>query len=170
MSVSLYSVKYARTVLMIQLVTIVIIGALFALKDVIWGLSALAGGAAAWLPNVLFLFLAWRLQGQTPDVLLRSRDFSCSHDASYPLLLITAGASICTTSTDNQVIPTGQKTAPNRPNATTALAGGAAAWLPNVLFLFLAWRLQGQTPASGRVAWSFALGEIAKVFATIIFR
>lgn len=56
MSVSLYSVKYARTVLMIQLVTIVIIGALFALKDVIWGLSALAGGAAAWLPNVLFCF------------------------------------------------------------------------------------------------------------------
>ena len=88
MSVSLYSVKFARTVLMIQLVTIVIIGALFAVKDVIWGVSALAGGAAAWLPNVLFLFLAWRLQGQAP--------------------------------------------------------------------------------ASGRVAWSFALGEIAKVFATII--
>ncbi len=50
----------------------------------------------------------------------------------------------------------------------SALAGGVAAWLPNVLFLFIAWRLQGQTPASGRVAWSFALGEIAKVFATII--
>lgn len=88
MSVSLYSVKYARTVLVIQLVTIVIVGALFALKDVTWGGSALAGGMAAWLPNVLFLFIAWRLQ-----------------------------------------------------------------W---------------QTPASGRVAWSFALGEIAKVFATII--
>ncbi|MEB6536561.1 F0F1 ATP synthase subunit I [Pantoea stewartii] len=89
MSVSLYSVKYARTVLMIQLVTIVIVGVLFfALKDMTWGASALAGGVAAWLPNVLFLFIAWRLQGQTP--------------------------------------------------------------------------------ASGRVAWSFALGEIAKVFATII--
>ncbi|PQK97751.1 ATP F0F1 synthase subunit I [Pantoea ananatis] len=88
MSVSLYSVKYARTVLVIQLVTIVIVGALFALKDVTWGGSALAGGMAAWLPNVLFLFIAWRLQGQTP--------------------------------------------------------------------------------ASGRVAWSFTLGEIAKVFATII--
>ena len=34
MSVSLYSVKFARTVLAIQLVTVVIIGALFALKDV----------------------------------------------------------------------------------------------------------------------------------------
>lgn len=49
MSVSLYSVKYARTVLVIQLVTIVIVGALFALKDVTWGGSALAGGMAAWL-------------------------------------------------------------------------------------------------------------------------
>jgi len=88
MSVSLYSVKFARTVLVIQLVTVVIIGALFALKDVTWGVSALAGGAAAWLPNVLFMFLAWRLQGQSP--------------------------------------------------------------------------------ASGRVAWSFALGEIGKVIATIV--
>ncbi|MFH8136243.1 F0F1 ATP synthase subunit I [Pantoea osteomyelitidis] len=89
MSVSLYSVKLARTVLLIQLVTFVIIGALFALKDVTWGASALAGGAAAWLPNVMFMFLAWRLQAQTP--------------------------------------------------------------------------------AKGRVAWSFALGEVLKVFATIIF-
>ncbi|MBP2195767.1 F0F1 ATP synthase subunit I [Erwiniaceae bacterium L1_54_6] len=89
MSVSLYSVKLARTVLLFQLVTFVVIGALFALKDVIWGASAIAGGLAAWLPNVLFMFLAWRLQGQTP--------------------------------------------------------------------------------AKGRVAWSFAFGEVLKVFATIIF-
>ncbi|ADU71263.1 F0F1 ATP synthase subunit I [Pantoea sp. At-9b] len=89
MSVSLYSVKLARTVLLIQLVTFVVIGALFSLKDVIWGASAIAGGVAAWLPNVLFMFLAWRLQGQTP--------------------------------------------------------------------------------AKGRVAWSFAFGEVLKVFATIIF-
>ena len=58
MSVSLYSVKLARTVLVIQLVTFVIIGALFTLKDVIWGASAIAGGAAAWLPNVLFMFFS----------------------------------------------------------------------------------------------------------------
>ncbi|WP_313684287.1 MULTISPECIES: F0F1 ATP synthase subunit I [unclassified Pantoea] len=89
MSVSLYSVKLARTVLLFQLVTFVVIGALFALKDAIWGASAIAGGLAAWLPNVLFMFLAWRLQGQTP--------------------------------------------------------------------------------AKGRVAWSFAFGEVLKVFATIIF-
>ncbi|MDE1188791.1 MAG: F0F1 ATP synthase subunit I [Pantoea sp.] len=89
MSVSLYSVKLARTVLLFQLVTFVVIGALFALKDAIWGVSAIAGGLAAWLPNVLFMFLAWRLQGQTP--------------------------------------------------------------------------------AKGRVAWSFAFGEVLKVFATIIF-
>ncbi|BAN97668.1 ATP synthase I chain [Plautia stali symbiont] len=66
MSVSFYSVKLARTVLVIQLVTFVVIGALFALKDVTWGTFAIAGGAAAWLPNVLFMFLAWRLQDQTP--------------------------------------------------------------------------------------------------------
>ncbi|WP_130832862.1 F0F1 ATP synthase subunit I [[Erwinia] mediterraneensis] len=89
MSVSLYSVKLARTVLLLQLVTFVVIGALFTLKDVTWGASALAGGVAAWLPNVMFMFLAWRLQAQTP--------------------------------------------------------------------------------AKGRVAWSFALGEVFKVFATIIF-
>jgi len=89
MSVSLYSVKLARAVLVIQLVAFVIIGALFALKDVTWGASAIAGGVAAWLPNILFTFLAWRLQDQTP--------------------------------------------------------------------------------AKGRVAWSFALGEVLKVFATVIF-
>ncbi len=50
----------------------------------------------------------------------------------------------------------------------SALAGGIAAWLPNILFTFLAWRLQGQSPAKGRVAWSFALGEAMKVFLTVI--
>ncbi|WP_437614725.1 F0F1 ATP synthase subunit I [Erwinia sp. V71] len=88
MSVSLYSMKFARTVLLIQLVTFVVIGLLFMLKDVSWGVSALAGGLAAWLPNVFFMFLAWRLQAQTP--------------------------------------------------------------------------------AKGRVAWSFALGEVLKVFATVL--
>ena len=61
MSVSLYRVKFARTVLLWQLVTFVVIGALFfALKDLTWGTSALAGGLAAWLPNVLFMIFAWR--------------------------------------------------------------------------------------------------------------
>ncbi len=89
MSVSLYSAKFARTLLLIQLVTIVVIGALFSLKDVTWAVSAFAGGLAAWLPNVLFMILAWRLGRQTP--------------------------------------------------------------------------------ANGRVAWSFALGEVLKVLTTIIF-
>ena len=66
MSVSLYSVKFARTVLLIQLVTFVVIGLLFTLKDITWGASAIAGGLAAWLPNVLFMILAWRLQAQSP--------------------------------------------------------------------------------------------------------
>lgn len=60
MSVSLYRVKFARTVLLLQLVTFVVIGALFALKELNWGLSALVGGLAAWLPNVLFMIFAWR--------------------------------------------------------------------------------------------------------------
>ena len=66
MSVSLYSVKFARTVLMLQLVTFVVIGALFALKDLAWGLSALAGGLAAWLPNIVFMIFAWRHQAGDP--------------------------------------------------------------------------------------------------------
>ncbi|MBP2169030.1 ATP synthase protein I [Erwinia toletana] len=66
MSVSLYSVKFARTVLLLQLVTFVVIGMLFTLKGVTWGASAIAGGLAAWLPNSLFMILAWRLGAQTP--------------------------------------------------------------------------------------------------------
>jgi len=66
MSVSLYSVKFARTVLLLQLVTLVVIGVLFALKDLTWGVSAFAGGLAAWLPNVLFMIFAWRHQAGDP--------------------------------------------------------------------------------------------------------
>lgn len=67
MSVSLYSVKLARTVLLWQLATLLVIGVLcFALKDISWGASAIAGGLAAWLPNVLFVILAWRLGAQAP--------------------------------------------------------------------------------------------------------
>lgn len=62
MSVSLYSVKFARTVLILQLVTFVLVGALFALKDLTWGMSAIMGGLAAWLPNMLFMIFAWRHQ------------------------------------------------------------------------------------------------------------
>ncbi|MCX8958458.1 F0F1 ATP synthase subunit I [Erwinia psidii] len=60
MSVSLYKVKFARTVLVLQLVTFVVIGALCTVKDLTWGLSAIVGGLAAWLPNVLFMIFAWR--------------------------------------------------------------------------------------------------------------
>lgn len=50
----------------------------------------------------------------------------------------------------------------------SALLGGLSAWLASILFTFLAWRLQGQTPAKGRVAWSFALSEMVKVCVTFI--
>lgn len=49
---------------------------------------------------------------------------------------------------------------------TSAVAGGMAVWLPNVLFAFFAWRHQAHTPGKGRISWSFALGEIAKMIAT----
>ncbi len=51
---------------------------------------------------------------------------------------------------------------------TSALMGGMAAWLPNVLFMLFAWRYQAQTTVSGRVAWTFAIGEALKVLITII--
>ncbi|PWC19415.1 F0F1 ATP synthase subunit I [Brenneria corticis] len=49
----------------------------------------------------------------------------------------------------------------------SALGGGLAAWLPNVLFVLFALRHQAHTPADGRVAWSFAIGEALKVLITI---
>lgn len=49
----------------------------------------------------------------------------------------------------------------------SALLGGLAAWLPNVIFMFFAWRHQTRSPAEGRVAWSFAIGEALKVLGAI---
>ncbi|HGM6748018.1 TPA: F0F1 ATP synthase subunit I [Serratia marcescens] len=43
--------------------------------------------------------------------------------------------------------------------SASALAGGLAAWLPSAMFMLFALRHQAQTPAPGRVAWSFAIGE-----------
>ena len=48
----------------------------------------------------------------------------------------------------------------------SAACGGLAVVLPNVLFMIFAWRHQAHTPATGRVAWSFALGEVCKVLLT----
>lgn len=50
----------------------------------------------------------------------------------------------------------------------SAVGGGMAVWLPNALFMIFAWRHQAHTPAKGRVAWSFALGEAVKVVVTFI--
>ncbi|WP_435955883.1 F0F1 ATP synthase subunit I [Dryocola sp. BD626] len=50
----------------------------------------------------------------------------------------------------------------------SAFGGGLAAWLPNVLFMIFAWRHQAHTPAKGRVAWTFAIGEVLKVVASFI--
>ena len=48
----------------------------------------------------------------------------------------------------------------------SAISGGMAVILPNALFMIFAWRHQAHTPAKGRVAWSFALGEVFKVLLT----
>jgi len=66
MSVSLYSGKVACKLLLIQLMTFVLISALFSLKGWEWSSSALAGGFAAWLPNVMFMLFAWRHQASQP--------------------------------------------------------------------------------------------------------
>jgi ATP synthase protein I len=52
--------------------------------------------------------------------------------------------------------------------SVSALAGGIAAWLPNAMFMLFALRHQAKTPAPGRVAWSFAIGEGLKVVITIV--
>lgn len=66
MSVSLYSGKVARKLLLLQLMTFVLISAAFGLKSLEWSGSALAGGLAAWLPNAMFMLFALRHQAQTP--------------------------------------------------------------------------------------------------------
>ena len=48
----------------------------------------------------------------------------------------------------------------------SAVGGGLAVWLQNALFMIFAWCHQAQSPAKGRVAWSFAVGEVFKVLAT----
>ncbi|MCS3432526.1 F0F1 ATP synthase subunit I [Klebsiella sp. BIGb0407] len=48
----------------------------------------------------------------------------------------------------------------------SAVGGGMAVWLPNALFAFFAWRHQVHTPSKGRIAWSFALGEVVKMLVT----
>lgn len=50
----------------------------------------------------------------------------------------------------------------------SAISGGLAVFLPNVLFMIFAWRHQAHTPAKGRVAWTFAFGEAFKVLAMLV--
>lgn len=66
MSVSLLSRNVARKLLFIQFLAVVASGLLFSLKDPLWGTSALCGGMAVFLPNVLFMIFAWRHQAHTP--------------------------------------------------------------------------------------------------------
>ncbi len=58
---------------------------------------------------------------------------------------------------------------PQRPLlGVSAISGGLAVFLPNVLFMIFAWRHQAHTPAKGRVAWTFAFGEAFKVLAMLV--
>ena len=66
MSVSLLSRNVARKLLFIQLLAVMASGLLFSLKDPFWGISAVCGGLAVVLPNLMFIILAWRHQAHTP--------------------------------------------------------------------------------------------------------
>ncbi|HIE9242159.1 TPA: F0F1 ATP synthase subunit I [Klebsiella variicola subsp. variicola] len=66
MSVSLLSRNVARKLLFIQLLAVIASGLLFSLKDPFWGISAVCGGLAVVLPNLMFMIFAWRHQAHTP--------------------------------------------------------------------------------------------------------
>ena len=66
MSVSLFSRNVARKLLFIQLLAVMASGLLFSLKDPFWGISAVCGGLAVVLPNLMFIIFAWRHQAHTP--------------------------------------------------------------------------------------------------------
>ena len=66
MSMSLLSRNVARKLLFIQLLAVIASGLLFSLKDPFWGVSAVCGGLAVVLPNMLFMIFAWRHQAHTP--------------------------------------------------------------------------------------------------------
>ena len=66
MSVSLLSRNVARKLLFIQLLAVIASGLLFSLKDPFWGISAVSGGLAVLLPNLMFMIFAWRHQAHTP--------------------------------------------------------------------------------------------------------
>ncbi|HID9363836.1 TPA: F0F1 ATP synthase subunit I [Klebsiella quasipneumoniae] len=66
MSVSLLSRNVARKLLFIQLLAVMASGLLFSLKDPFWGISAVYGGLAVVLPNLMFMIFAWRHQAHTP--------------------------------------------------------------------------------------------------------
>ncbi|ECM3246506.1 F0F1 ATP synthase subunit I [Salmonella enterica subsp. enterica serovar Typhi] len=66
MPVSLVSRNVARKLLFIQFLAVIASGLLFCLKDPFWGISAVCGGLAVALPNMLFMIFAWRHQAHTP--------------------------------------------------------------------------------------------------------
>ncbi|HBW7445428.1 TPA: F0F1 ATP synthase subunit I [Klebsiella pneumoniae] len=66
MSVSLLSRNVARKLLFIQLLAVMASGLLISLKDPFWGISAVCGGLAVVLPNLMFIIFAWRHQAHTP--------------------------------------------------------------------------------------------------------
>ncbi|MEH2922082.1 F0F1 ATP synthase subunit I [Samsonia erythrinae] len=66
MSVSLYSGKVALKLLLLQLMTFVLLSAVFSLNSIHAAVSALGGGLSAWLPNILFVLFALLHQSHKP--------------------------------------------------------------------------------------------------------
>ncbi|STW66396.1 F0F1 ATP synthase subunit I [Klebsiella michiganensis] len=63
MSVSLLSRNVARKLLFIQLLAVIASGLLFSLKDPFWGISAVSGGLAVLLPNMIFMIFCLASSG-----------------------------------------------------------------------------------------------------------
>ncbi|MGV3344634.1 F0F1 ATP synthase subunit I [Enterobacteriaceae bacterium LUAb1] len=65
MSVPFISMKLVYRILLFQLTVLLVISLLFVFRDTSWGLSAVMGGMAVWLPNAIFMIFAWGHQAQT---------------------------------------------------------------------------------------------------------
>lgn len=87
MSVSLLSRNVARKLLFIQLLAVMASGLLFSLKDPFWGISAVCGGLAVVLPNLMFIIFAWRHQAHTPA---KGRGWTFAFGEAFKVLLTFA--------------------------------------------------------------------------------
>lgn len=68
MSVSLYSPKIVQNMLFLQLLVLVFTSVIFSFKSVEWCISALTGGMAVWIPNIIFMLFTCHHQTQAKAI------------------------------------------------------------------------------------------------------